>query len=55
MTRLKELKRIESAIEQKNPAELQWALEYCRMRLKIAARKDHTHSWRKMEERVKQR
>jgi hypothetical protein len=38
MTRLKELKRIEAAIEHKNNAELLWALEYCRMRLGIAPR-----------------
>jgi hypothetical protein len=54
MTRFKELKRIESAIEHKNSAELQWALGYCRMRLGIASRKDHQKHWYKLEAKVRQ-
>jgi len=39
MTRFKELRRIESAIEHQNEAELQWALGYCKMRIEIATLK----------------
>jgi len=52
MTRFSELKRIESAIEHRNKAELEWAADYCRMRLQIATRKDHQKHWRKMERQV---
>jgi hypothetical protein len=54
MTRFKELKRIESAIEHKNSAELKWALGYCKMRLGIASRKDHREHWHNLEARVRQ-
>lgn len=40
MTRLKELKRIENAIKHKDKKELKWALEYAKMRLKIANPKE---------------
>lgn len=36
MTRFKELRRINTAIEHKNAADLRWALEYCKMRIGIA-------------------
>lgn len=54
MTRFEELKRIEAAIERKNNADLLWALEYCRMRLSLAPRKDHQKHWRKLETKVRQ-
>jgi hypothetical protein len=54
MTRFKELKRIEAAIEHKNNADLQWALEYCRMRLSLAPRKDHQKHWQKLETKALQ-
>jgi hypothetical protein len=54
MTRFKELQRIEAAIEQKNKADLQWALGYCKMRLKIATRKDHREQWSQLERKVRQ-
>jgi hypothetical protein len=38
MTRFKELRRIEIALEHGNEAELQWALAYCQMRIKVAAK-----------------
>ena len=38
MTRFKELRRIEAAIEHRNQAELRWAADYCRMRIRIAPR-----------------
>jgi len=53
MTRFKELGRIEAAIEHGNSRELEWALGYCKMRLGIAARKDHQKYWDKLERRIK--
>lgn len=53
MTRFKELKRIESASERKNEAELQWALGYCKMRLQIATMKHHEAHWHRIEKKVK--
>lgn len=53
MTRFKELKRIEAAIEHKNTSELQWALGYCKMRPQIAPRKDHKKHWRQLENKVR--
>jgi hypothetical protein len=53
MTRFKELRRIESAIEHKNEAELHWAMDYCKMRLKIATMKPHKDHWRRIENKVK--
>jgi hypothetical protein len=54
MTRFKELARIETAIEQGNKADLEWALGYCRMRLSIAARKEHLQYWKQIEKKVVQ-
>ena len=48
MTRFKELKRIESAIEHKNQKELDWALWYCQERLSSAAMKQHQKHWSKI-------
>jgi hypothetical protein len=53
MTRFKEQRRIETAILHKNEAELQWALNYCKMRLQIAALKHHEAHWRRIEKRVR--
>jgi hypothetical protein len=47
MTRFKELKRIEMAIRHGNEEELNWALQYCRMRLSIITMKVHEKHWRK--------
>jgi hypothetical protein len=47
MTRFKELKRIEMAIQHGNEKELNWALGYCRMRLSITTMKVHEKHWRK--------
>jgi hypothetical protein len=52
MTRFKELQRIEDAIRHKNESELEWALDYCKMRLGIAFRKDHQKHWRSLERKV---
>jgi hypothetical protein len=53
MTRFKELKRIEAAIQYRNKAELEWALAYCRMRLGIAPRKDHQKHWQQLANKVR--
>jgi hypothetical protein len=52
VTRFKELQRIEVAIKHKNTTELRWALDYCRMRLGIAARKEHVKRWQELEKRI---
>jgi hypothetical protein len=52
MTRFKELARIEAAIQQQNKSDLQWALNYCRMRVSISARKEHLDYWKKIEKDV---
>jgi hypothetical protein len=54
MTRFKELKRIESAIEHKNHSDLEWALDFCKMRLQIATRKDHQKYWRRIDQKVRE-
>lgn len=52
MTRLKELRRIENAIENQNATELHWALGYCKMRLSISARQEHIKYWEQIETKV---
>jgi len=57
MTRFKEMRRIEEAIEHKNQTELQWALGYCQMRYKVAKavysmRKQEKY-WRQIEQKVR--
>lgn len=47
MTRFKELRRIERAIEERNKSELEWAQGYARMRVETASMKQHLKSWRK--------
>ena len=53
MTRFKELQRINAAIENRNESELRWAEAYCRMRLQIAIKREHTKSWRDMQRKIK--
>ncbi len=48
MTRFKELQRIELAIKNKNQDEINWALNYCKSRLKIARLKTHIKHWEKL-------
>jgi len=45
VTRFKELRRIENALKHRDERELRWALSYCKMRLSIGVRKDHTKVW----------
>lgn len=57
MTRFRELRRIEEAIQHGNEAELQWALSYCQMRCKVT-KKAHTMRnqekyWSQMERKVR--
>lgn len=52
MSRFKELRRIEAAIEHGNRRELEWAASYCAMRLSIATRKDHNKHWRRLQQKV---
>ncbi len=54
MTRFKELRRIENAIKHRNKADLQWALKYCKMRLRISSRTDHQKHWSNLQKKVLQ-
>jgi len=57
MTRFKELRRIQEAIEHKDQTELQWALGYCQMRCKAArvvySLREQEKYWRQMEQKVR--
>lgn len=48
MTRFKELKRIESAIENKDEKEILWAIAYCKSRLSITKLKSQVKYWKNM-------
>ena len=52
MTRFKEQRRIDNAIEHKNLEELNWALTYCRSRLGMAPLKSHVKRWEKQIELI---
>jgi len=52
MTRLKERRRIDHALEHRSERELRWALGYCTMRLSIATRKDHIKHWQKLRRHI---
>lgn len=51
MSRSKEIRRIESAIAQKNRGELRWALGQCELRKGLAKR--HSDYWYQIEKRIK--
>jgi hypothetical protein len=53
VTRFKELRRIERAIEHRDQTELRWAADYCRMRLQFAVTKQGQSRWRQIAKRVK--
>ena len=53
MTRFKELKRIELAIENKDEKEILWALEYCKSRLQFAQMKSQIKHWTKLIDKLK--
>ena len=54
MTRFKELRRIESALKNKDKKELLWALDYCKMRLKFATMKSHIKHWQNLFNKVEE-
>ena len=45
MTRFKELRRVEKAIEHNSKSELLWALNYCRMRYNYSKMKNGKKYW----------
>jgi len=51
MTRSKELRRINAAIENRNEAELRWALAQCELRKQWQGR---SHSWYRIEKRIRE-
>ncbi len=53
MTRFKEKRRIDRAIEHSDEPELRWALAYCEMRLRIAPMKHHEKHWHAVEKKVR--
>ena len=52
MTRFKELRRIETALDDRNAAELRWALNYCEQRIPLARLKAQRNYWRKLAEQI---
>jgi len=52
MTRFKELRRIERAIEHRDQRELEWAEQYCEGRIAMAHLKQGKASWRRILKRV---
>jgi len=46
MTRFKELKRIQAAIQHRTESELRWADEYCQMRVRTAILNKHKSYWK---------
>lgn len=54
MSRFKELRRSEAAIEHPSRGELEWAAAYCAMRVKLSARRDHLKHWRRVERKVEE-
>jgi hypothetical protein len=53
MTRSKELRRIERAIEHQDHADLRWALDYCEMRLRLVSSKQGASYWRSLAKRIR--
>jgi hypothetical protein len=52
VTRSKELKRIEGALETTDPAELRWAATECRLRLRFVTKKRGGGRWRSLLGRI---
>ena len=55
MTRFKEKKRIDAAIEHENKTELEWGLGYCQQRLAIAPLKSHQKHWKNLKTKIRGR
>lgn len=51
-TEFEELKRIESAIENKSKLELHWAIAYCPMKVQNATRRDYLKYWHRLRQSV---
>jgi hypothetical protein len=51
MTRFKELRRIERAIEHRDQTELRWAADYCRWRQQFC--KDNKRGWSRWNKMLK--
>ncbi len=51
MTRSKEIRRIEAAIEHRDESELRWALTECEVRKKWM--KGHSHLWYRLEKQIR--
>ena len=54
VTRFKELRRIERAIENLDRVDLEWAAQYCQLRLTLVRREQHGAMWRRIEKRVRE-
>ena len=52
MTRFKELRRVERAIEHNSKSELLWALNYCRMRYNDSKMKNGKKYWHQFIRRI---
>lgn len=52
VTRYKELRRLEKAVEDKNENELKWASAWCHQRLSMATMKHHQKHWLKLKKKV---
>jgi hypothetical protein len=52
MTRSKELRRINAAIEQRNEDELRWALAQCELLKRWQS--GHSHLWHRIEKRIRE-
>lgn len=52
MTRFKELRRIERAIENLDRADLEWSAQYCRLRLSFIRTKQGGTLWRRLAKQV---
>ncbi|MGI9494408.1 MAG: hypothetical protein ACR2NK_00010 [Mariniblastus sp.] len=48
MTRFKQLKELGRAVKSGTQQDLQQAIDYCEMRLRLATMKHHTKHWRKL-------
>lgn len=53
MTRFKELRRIEGAIEHSDQADLRWASDYCLIRVSMCRTKSAESYWHHIEKRVR--
>ena len=52
MTRFKELRRVEKAIEHPSKSELLWSLNYCRMRYNYSKMKNGKKYWNQFIRRI---